>query len=646
MPSQYSPDLRIELIANGEKTGTWGTITNDNLGVIIEDAIAGLVTFTTVSQKYALTAQNGSADQARCAALAINTSHGGDFEIYVPPVTKLYVFKNTNTQYNATVYCSDSLGSIIPAPGGTSVVIPPGKTVLLRTDGINVVEQLNHIVGDFSVGGNTELSSITAINSAVFGTTQAASISIASPTIITVVSAPPSNTAVLFSTTGTLPTGLTAGATYYVSKISDTTFNISTSPLLTPLVNVTGTGLGNHSVATISQAITAPQGTSTNALATTEFVLTNSNPVGALVMWPTSTAPLGWLLCNGAAVSRTIYASLFSVVSTTFGVGDGSTTFNLPNYVERTPFGASLTTTASVTGTIGALVVASISGTTMTVSGVTRGTLAVGDVISGTGVPAGSTITAFGSGSGGAGTYTVSKGGASVTGSISGNTFTVSNVSSGTLAIGQTISGTGVAGGTTITGGSGTSWTVSPSQTVGPISITAVVSSTSITATGTTLTVTGVGSGTLIVNQVLTGTGITANTRITALGTGTGGIGTYIVNAAQNTGSISISANPFVNIGTTGGSQDAITVSHTHTATSTVTDPGHAHNISSDAIGAGGGSGEFLGANSVPGGTILANRVQTGTTNITVDTTVATAGSSGINANLQPYIGINFIIKT
>ncbi len=41
MPSTYSPDLRIELIANGEQSGTWGTTTNTNLGTLIEDAIAG-----------------------------------------------------------------------------------------------------------------------------------------------------------------------------------------------------------------------------------------------------------------------------------------------------------------------------------------------------------------------------------------------------------------------------------------------------------------------------------------------------------------------------------------------------------------------------------------------------------------------------
>jgi len=44
-----------------------------------------------------------------------------------------------------------------------------------------------------------------------------------------------------------------------------------------------------------------------------------------------STAPTGFLKCNGAAVSRTVYANLFAAIGTTFGVGDGSTTFNLPD---------------------------------------------------------------------------------------------------------------------------------------------------------------------------------------------------------------------------------------------------------------------------------------------------------------------------
>jgi hypothetical protein len=155
MPSTYSPDLRIELIANGEKTGTWGTITNDNLGVIIEDAISGLASVSITSANQALTAQNGAVDQARCSALSLTTTTTANFAIYVPPVTKLYVITNPSG-YTATIYCSTVLGNTTAA--GTGVAIPTGKSVLLRADGTNIVEQLNHVVGAFSVGGNLTVS--------------------------------------------------------------------------------------------------------------------------------------------------------------------------------------------------------------------------------------------------------------------------------------------------------------------------------------------------------------------------------------------------------------------------------------------------------------------------------------------------------
>ena len=56
-----------------------------------------------------------------------------------------------------------------------------------------------------------------------------------------------------------------------------------------------------------------------------------ATPVGAISDFAGSTAPTGWLLCYGQAVSRTTYASLFAVISTTYGAGDSSTTFNLPD---------------------------------------------------------------------------------------------------------------------------------------------------------------------------------------------------------------------------------------------------------------------------------------------------------------------------
>lgn len=57
-------------------------------------------------------------------------------------------------------------------------------------------------------------------------------------------------------------------------------------------------------------------------------------------LWFTATAPTGWLLCDGSAVSRTTYADLFAVIGTTYGAGDG-TTFNLPNFSNRVPVGYS-----------------------------------------------------------------------------------------------------------------------------------------------------------------------------------------------------------------------------------------------------------------------------------------------------------------
>lgn len=54
-------------------------------------------------------------------------------------------------------------------------------------------------------------------------------------------------------------------------------------------------------------------------------------PIGAIQAFGGSVAPSGWLLCQGQAISRTIYADLFAVIGTNFGVGDGSTTFNLPD---------------------------------------------------------------------------------------------------------------------------------------------------------------------------------------------------------------------------------------------------------------------------------------------------------------------------
>lgn len=60
---------------------------------------------------------------------------------------------------------------------------------------------------------------------------------------------------------------------------------------------------------------------------------------GAITMYGGSTAPTGYLICDGTAVSRTTYADLFTAIGTNYGTGNGTTTFNLPNLVNRFPTG-------------------------------------------------------------------------------------------------------------------------------------------------------------------------------------------------------------------------------------------------------------------------------------------------------------------
>ena len=75
---------------------------------------------------------------------------------------------------------------------------------------------------------------------------------------------------------------------------------------------------------------------STNVIANVE---PNPIPAGAMMAWASDVIPANWLLCDGTAVSRSTYASLFAIIGTTYGSGDGSTTFNLPNLKGRTIVG-------------------------------------------------------------------------------------------------------------------------------------------------------------------------------------------------------------------------------------------------------------------------------------------------------------------
>jgi hypothetical protein len=133
------------------------------------------------------------------------------------------------------------------------------------------------------------------------------------------------------------------------------------------------------------------------------------------------------------------------------------------------------------------------------------------------------------------------------TGSISGTTLTVTAITNGTIAAGQSLFGVGVTSETVITalgtgtGGIGT-YTINLSQTVTSRQMNSTTVGAIVTGaiSGTTLTVSAVTSGTLYVGQTIQGTGVTALTIITALGTGTGGAGTYTISTSQTVSSTTL----------------------------------------------------------------------------------------------------------
>jgi microcystin-dependent protein len=76
-------------------------------------------------------------------------------------------------------------------------------------------------------------------------------------------------------------------------------------------------------------------------------------PSGTVTFYGGSSAPTGYLICDGSAVSRTTYSILFGIIGSTFGAGDGSTTFNIPDLRQRFPLGKAASGTGSTLGGTG-----------------------------------------------------------------------------------------------------------------------------------------------------------------------------------------------------------------------------------------------------------------------------------------------------
>ena len=128
MPSTYSPSLRLELIGSGEQSGTWGNTTNNNLGTLLEQSIAGVVDIAVSTVDVTLTNYNGVTDQSRQAVLNVTGTTSAIRNIIAPLVRKTYIIKNGTT---------GGFGIVIKPPSGTGVTIPNGGTSTVYCNGTN-----------------------------------------------------------------------------------------------------------------------------------------------------------------------------------------------------------------------------------------------------------------------------------------------------------------------------------------------------------------------------------------------------------------------------------------------------------------------------------------------------------------------------
>jgi len=150
MASTYSTSLGIELIGNGEQSGTWGTTTNNNLGTLIEQAIAGVQTIT-LTGNYTLTDYNGLSDESRNAVLVLNGSLVSACNVVAPSVEKTYIVRN---YAGATV--------TIKTSGGNGIALTNSASAVVFCDGTDFYSAttLNLIDGNLTVTGNVSANTL------------------------------------------------------------------------------------------------------------------------------------------------------------------------------------------------------------------------------------------------------------------------------------------------------------------------------------------------------------------------------------------------------------------------------------------------------------------------------------------------------
>ena len=135
----FTSRIRLEKQANGENSGTWGTVLNQNVIDLVDEAIAGYTIVSCSSTAVALTANNGSSDQARSAVLELQGTLTSSVDITIPSVSKIYYIKNnTSGSYPITLKTAATTAKTTVAQGGTAPFICDAVNVIAGQDAVGL----------------------------------------------------------------------------------------------------------------------------------------------------------------------------------------------------------------------------------------------------------------------------------------------------------------------------------------------------------------------------------------------------------------------------------------------------------------------------------------------------------------------------
>ena len=414
MTTQYTSTLKLALPVQGELSGTWGDVVNDNITSMIEQAIVGRAVINTwSSNSHVLTSADGTTSESRCAMLEFTDTGSnltGAATVVCPTAAKIYIAKNASGQ-----------AATLKTSGGSGIAIPNGKTMFLFCDGTNVVEGATNIES-LSVGGYTVSLAGTLTTAAAFTTAGANALTLTTT----------GATNVTLPTTGTLAT--LAGTETLTNKTL--TAPTISSPTLTGAISATDLTIsGNTTIGDAATDTVTINGTVTSNLIFTD----NTYDIGATG----ATRPRNIFLSGNATVGGDITLAGGIDVTGAFGV-DGNfdvntNKFNVTAATGNTTIAGTLGVTGLTTLT-GNLNVDTISEITAAGGVTIDSVLLKDDVVNATDVETGS--------------ISANDGTAAATIANSTGNFTITNFISNSVDIGGgAIDGT-VIGGTTPAAGS------------------------------------------------------------------------------------------------------------------------------------------------------------------------------------------------